>query len=167
MFGFQLTKSAQTHFIFKFLQLNNHYAFFIQNVIILFCIFRRKIFGQKLNNFHCSFIDQCFQIFCFFKLKEQKFFSVAYIYLFVLIYLLEFFNYFYKCALQHWVMDNSIKQLYTSLVEEIFRYDRAYYVDAQPAISDQDYDRLYRELLDLEASHPELITSCSPSQRVG
>ena len=64
-------------------------------------------------------------------------------------------------------MDNSIKQLYTSLVEEIFRYDRAYYVDAQPAISDQDYDRLYRELLDLEASHPELITSCSPSQRVG
>ena len=64
-------------------------------------------------------------------------------------------------------MDNSIKQLHTSLVEEIFRYDRAYYVDAQPAISDQDYDRLYRELLDLEASHPELITSCSPSQRVG
>ena len=64
-------------------------------------------------------------------------------------------------------MDNSIKQLHTSLVEEIFRYDRAYYVDAQPVISDQDYDRLYRELLDLEAKHPELSISDSPSQRVG
>ena len=64
-------------------------------------------------------------------------------------------------------MDNSIKQRHASLVEEIVRHDRAYYVDAQPVISDQDYDRLYRELLDLEAKHPELSISDSPSQRVG
>ena len=64
-------------------------------------------------------------------------------------------------------MDNSIKQRHSSLVEEIVRHDRAYYVDAQPVISDQDYDRLYRELLDLESKHPELSISDSPSQRVG
>ena len=33
--------------------------------------------------------------------------------------------------------------------------------------SDQEYDRLYRELLELEAAHPELRTADSPSQRVG
>ncbi|SVE31044.1 uncharacterized protein METZ01_LOCUS483898, partial [marine metagenome] len=53
------------------------------------------------------------------------------------------------------------------LAEEIRRHDRAYYVEAQPAISDQEYDQLYRELLDLELAHPELQTADSPSQRVG
>ena len=53
------------------------------------------------------------------------------------------------------------------LAEEIRRHDHAYYVLAEPAISDQDYDRLYRELLDLEAKYPELVTPDSPTQRVG
>ncbi len=53
------------------------------------------------------------------------------------------------------------------LAGEIRRHDHAYYVLADPAISDQDYDRLYRELLDLEAKYPELVTPDSPSQRVG
>jgi len=53
------------------------------------------------------------------------------------------------------------------LVEEIRRHDYAYYVLAQPAISDFDYDRLYRELVDLEKEHPALLTPDSPSQRVG
>ena len=64
-------------------------------------------------------------------------------------------------------MDEHFKSRHASLVGEIGRHDRAYYVDAEPLISDQDYDRLYRELLDLETSHPELRTSDSPSQRVG
>ena len=64
-------------------------------------------------------------------------------------------------------MDNSIKQHHASLVEVICRHDRAYYVDAQPTISDQDYDQLYRELIDIEALYPELRTSDSPSQRIG
>ena len=64
-------------------------------------------------------------------------------------------------------MGEHFKSRYASLVDEIGRHDRAYYVHAEPLISDQDYDRLYRELLDLEASHPELRTSDSPSQRVG
>src|SRR5471030_243978 len=53
------------------------------------------------------------------------------------------------------------------LVDKIRKLDRAYYEEAQPLVSDQEYDRLYRELLDLEAAHPELRTSDSPSQRVG
>jgi len=53
------------------------------------------------------------------------------------------------------------------LVDEIRRHDHAYYVLAKPAISDQAYDRLYRELVDLEATFPELITPDSPTQRVG
>ena len=59
------------------------------------------------------------------------------------------------------------KQRHATLAEEIRRHDHAYYVLAEPAISDPDYDRLYRELLDLEAAHPGLATADSPSQRVG
>src|SRR5579871_3047049 len=53
------------------------------------------------------------------------------------------------------------------LAEEIRGHDRAYYVEAKPTISDQAYDRLYHELLDLEKRFPELATPDSPSQRVG
>ncbi len=53
------------------------------------------------------------------------------------------------------------------LAQEIRRLDQAYYQEAQPLVSDQEYDRLYRELLDLEAAHPALQTPDSPSQRVG
>ena len=42
-----------------------------------------------------------------------------------------------------------------------------YYVLDQPALPDGDYDRLYAELLALEAGHPELVTPDSPSRRVG
>jgi len=59
------------------------------------------------------------------------------------------------------------KTRHTELVEEIRRHDHAYYVLAQPAISDQDYDRLYHELIKLETQFPELITPDSPTQRVG
>ena len=56
---------------------------------------------------------------------------------------------------------------HAALAEELRRHDHAYYVLAEPTISDPDYDRLYRELLDLEDAHPELTTVDSPSQRVG
>src|SRR6266699_1836271 len=61
---------------------------------------------------------------------------------------------------------NEAKVRHARLVEEIRRHDHAYYVLAQPSISDQDYDRLYHELLDLEKQFPELVTPDSPSQRV-
>src|SRR5438552_7246326 len=59
------------------------------------------------------------------------------------------------------------KTRHAELVEEIRQHDHAYYVLAQASITDQEYDRLYRQLLDLEKKFPELITPDSPSQRVG
>ncbi len=56
---------------------------------------------------------------------------------------------------------------HAALVAEIRAHDRAYYVEAKPTISDREYDRLYRELLDLEQAFPDLVTPDSPSQRVG
>ena len=50
---------------------------------------------------------------------------------------------------------------------EIARHNHAYYVLDNPTIPDAEYDRLFRELQALEQAHPELITSDSPTQRVG
>jgi DNA ligase (NAD+) len=49
----------------------------------------------------------------------------------------------------------------------IRHHDRKYYVDAQPEISDLEYDRLIQQLRELEAQNPDLITADSPTQRVG
>lgn len=53
------------------------------------------------------------------------------------------------------------------LRREIDRHNRLYYVEAAPAISDREYDRLLKRLEDLESAHPELISPDSPTQRVG
>jgi DNA ligase (NAD+) len=53
------------------------------------------------------------------------------------------------------------------LVEEIRRHDRLYYSYDQPEIPDAEYDRLLRELAELEAAHPALRRPDSPTQRVG
>lgn len=53
------------------------------------------------------------------------------------------------------------------LRELIRHHEYRYYVLDSPEISDADYDALYRELQDLEAAHPEVITPDSPTQRVG
>jgi DNA ligase (NAD+) len=53
------------------------------------------------------------------------------------------------------------------LREEIARHDRLYYVEGRPEISDQEYDRLFRELAELEQADPSLVTPDSPTQRVG
>src|SRR2546430_4700428 len=50
---------------------------------------------------------------------------------------------------------------------DITEQNRRYYEEAAPTISDREYDRLYRELVDLEAQFPELVTPDSPTQRVG
>ena len=54
-----------------------------------------------------------------------------------------------------------------ALREEIARHDYAYYVLDAPTVPDAQYDRLFRELQELEARHPELVTADSPTQRVG
>ncbi|MBE0690393.1 MAG: NAD-dependent DNA ligase LigA, partial [Anaerolineae bacterium] len=54
-------------------------------------------------------------------------------------------------------------ELREQLHEHIYRY----HVLSRPVISDAAYDKLYNELRELEAAHPELITSDSPTQRAG
>lgn len=53
------------------------------------------------------------------------------------------------------------------LRDKIERHNYSYYVLDAPVIPDAEYDKLFRELQDLEAQHPELLTSDSPTQRVG
>jgi DNA ligase (NAD+) len=50
---------------------------------------------------------------------------------------------------------------------ELERHNHAYYVLDEPTIPDAEYDKLFRELSDLEAAHPELASADSPTQRVG
>jgi len=53
------------------------------------------------------------------------------------------------------------------LRRQIWAHRKRYYVDDNPSISDGEYDALEKELFDLEARYPALVTSDSPSQRVG
>jgi DNA ligase (NAD+) len=62
---------------------------------------------------------------------------------------------------------NEASQKIQKLRQELERHNRLYYLEAKPEISDRDYDRLMRELMDLEQAFPELVTPDSPSQRVG
>ena len=64
-------------------------------------------------------------------------------------------------------MSSSVQKKIESLREKIREHDYYYYVLAEPAVSDKEYDRLYKELKNLENEHPELITPDSPTQRVG
>ncbi len=62
---------------------------------------------------------------------------------------------------------NQIKERLNELRNTIERHNYLYYVQDSPEISDGEYDRLMRELLMIEQDYPFLITSDSPSQRVG
>jgi DNA ligase (NAD+) len=53
------------------------------------------------------------------------------------------------------------------LKAELNRHSHAYYVLDKPTIPDAEYDRMFRELVELEQAHPDLVTSDSPTQRVG
>jgi len=59
------------------------------------------------------------------------------------------------------------KRRLEELRQEIRRHDYLYYVKDRPEISDAEYDRLFRELSDLETARPDLVTPDSPTQRVG
>ncbi len=55
----------------------------------------------------------------------------------------------------------------SALKSQITRHDYHYYVLDAPLVSDSEYDGLYRQLVALETTYPELITPDSPTQRVG
>ncbi|MGE5786344.1 MAG: NAD-dependent DNA ligase LigA, partial [Myxococcales bacterium] len=61
----------------------------------------------------------------------------------------------------------SPRDQHAALVQEIREHDHRYYVLDDPTVTDREYDRLYRELIDLEAAHSELSSPDSPSVRVG
>lgn len=60
-----------------------------------------------------------------------------------------------------------IQKQIDELRREIEYHNKLYYVDDAPVISDFDYDMLMQRLIKLEEEHPELITTDSPTQRVG
>ncbi len=60
-----------------------------------------------------------------------------------------------------------IRERVEELREAVRYHSRRYYVEDAPEISDAEYDALYKELAQLEAAYPELITPDSPTQRVG
>ena len=62
---------------------------------------------------------------------------------------------------------NEIKQRIAFLRQEIIRHNQLYYQEQAPEVSDAEYDRLFQELKDLEAGHPELTAPDSPTQLVG
>jgi len=61
----------------------------------------------------------------------------------------------------------SIQLQMQKLREQLNRYNYQYYVQDNPTVPDAEYDRLFRELQQLEHDHPDLITADSPTQRVG
>lgn len=50
---------------------------------------------------------------------------------------------------------------------QIRHHDRLYYIESRQEIADAEYDALYRQLVELETAHPELVVPDSPTQRVG
>jgi DNA ligase (NAD+) len=63
--------------------------------------------------------------------------------------------------------DQGLESQAAELRSLLQRAAHAYYVLDAPVLEDPVYDRLYRELLDLETAHPELVRPDSPTQRVG
>ena len=53
------------------------------------------------------------------------------------------------------------------LVALLNRYATEYYTSDNPSVSDSEYDRLYRELVELEAAYPDQVLADSPTHRVG
>jgi DNA ligase (NAD+) len=64
-------------------------------------------------------------------------------------------------------MSRSIRQQIEELRRQIDYHNHKYYVEAAPEISDREFDRLMKQLEELEGQHPEFVTPDSPTQRVG
>ena len=65
------------------------------------------------------------------------------------------------------MITDEIKQNVEKLKTVLNRYSYEYYVLDEPTVPDSIYDALFRELERIEAEYPSLITTDSPTQRVG
>lgn len=63
--------------------------------------------------------------------------------------------------------ERNIENEIVKLREEIRHHDYRYYVLSDPLVSDAEYDRLFRRLVELERERPDLVTPDSPTQKVG
>ena len=63
--------------------------------------------------------------------------------------------------------ESAAKKRIADLRAEIAEHNRRYYEEAAPTISDREYDKLYRELSDLEVQFPQFASADSPTQQVG
>ncbi|HEY4059333.1 MAG TPA: NAD-dependent DNA ligase LigA [Kofleriaceae bacterium] len=59
------------------------------------------------------------------------------------------------------------RQSYLDLVDQLTEHDRRYYAEAAPTISDVEYDKLAKQLREIETAHPDWVVAWSPSKRVG
>ncbi len=62
---------------------------------------------------------------------------------------------------------SALQERVARLRAELEHHNRLYYVEDAPQLTDAEYDRLFRELAELEEKHPELRAADSPTQRVG
>ncbi len=69
--------------------------------------------------------------------------------------------------MEYMLLDEDVKNRVAKLREALHWHNYLYYVLDEPEVSDAQYDRLMRELTDLETAYPELIEPDSPTQRVG
>lgn len=60
-----------------------------------------------------------------------------------------------------------MKERMNELVQLLNRYAKEYYTKDSPSVSDAEYDRLYRELAELEERYPQDVLPDSPTHRVG
>jgi DNA ligase (NAD+) len=63
--------------------------------------------------------------------------------------------------------EESAEEQIVALRREIEKHNRRYYQEAAPTISDREYDRLYRQLIELEERYPQFVTADSPTRQVG
>lgn len=63
-------------------------------------------------------------------------------------------------------MSDKIKKRIKSLIKKINHLDFCYYIQDEPSVTDDEYDRIFRELESLERSHPVFVYPYSPTQRV-
>lgn len=61
----------------------------------------------------------------------------------------------------------TVQDRYRELVSELREHNHRYHVLDAPVIDDNEYDKLFRELVEIEQSHPELVDSDSPTSRIG